>query len=128
MLKALYTKPYIHHRVWCQSAILQKMKQQTERHGQRDFQWACIVQQMFQQLTSQQFALQALQQQHPGCQKQISQRQLENCEKRGRLYHWNNHQNFQYLIINYSIEVLKTMFKHTHLHLNNTIKTGKTIK
>lgn len=91
MCKALYTKAYIHHRVWCQCAILQKVKQQTERHGQRDFSWACIVQQMFQQLTSQQLALQALQQQHPGCQKQISQRHLEKLRKTGRLYHWSHH-------------------------------------
>lgn len=62
----------IHRVVWCKSAVLHEVKQKTERHGQRGFHWAGVVQQMFHQLTSQQLALQALEQQHPGCQKHIS--------------------------------------------------------
>lgn len=62
----------IHHMVWFKSAILQKVQQQTEGHGQRSFLWAGVIQQMFQQLTPQQLALQALQQQHPRSREEIS--------------------------------------------------------
>lgn len=70
-----------HRWVCSQCAVLQKVQQSAERHGQSRFQGARLVQQMFEQLPSEQVILQAVQQQEPG----ESFGWKENLRRRGQL-------------------------------------------